>query len=112
MTVDDVVKTLNLKVFCGEEGLSRQVENGYTSDLLSDVMGHADAGSIWITLQSHINIMAVASLKELAGIVLVKGNKPDEDTIRQSNIEGMPILGTDLEAFEISGRLYQLIRGA
>jgi hypothetical protein len=75
-------------------------------------MGHADAGSIWITLQSHINIMAVASLKELAGIVLVKGNKPDEDTIRQSNIEGIPILGTDLEAFEISGRLYQLIRGA
>ena len=67
------------------------ITGGYTSDLLSDVMGHADEGQIWITLQTHRNIMAVASLKDLAAIVVVKGFVPDEGTIQQSNDEGFRI---------------------
>ena len=109
MNVQDVVDQLGLHVFSGEEILSTQVKGGYTSDLLSDVMGHADAGYVWITLQAHKNVMAIASLKELAAIILVKGIAPDADTLALSAQEGIPILGTIEEAFEISGRLYALI---
>ncbi|MDR2234368.1 MAG: serine kinase [Tannerella sp.] len=109
MTVQDIVNKLNLTVFCGREGLSAQVTGGYTSDLLSDVMGHADAGRIWITLQAHKNVMAIASLKELAAIVLIKGIAPDGDTIALSDSEGIPVLGSSLGAFELSGELYGLI---
>lgn len=109
MTVADIVKALNLKVFSGNEGLSREIVGGYTSDLLSDVMGNADAGMVWITLQTHINVMAIASLKELAAIILVKNLEPEENTLEQSNSEGIPILGTSLQAFEITGKLYQLL---
>ena len=72
MTVADIVKALDLKVFSGNEGLNQEIAGGYTSDLLSDVMGNADAGMVWITLQTHINVMAIASLKELAAIILVR----------------------------------------
>ena len=72
MKVKEIVDSLGLKVFSGTEGLDRDVEGGYTSDLLSDVMGHSDAGQLWVTLQTHKNVMAIASLKELAAIVLVK----------------------------------------
>ncbi|MGD9978773.1 MAG: serine kinase [Bacteroidales bacterium] len=109
MTVEDVVKLLNLKVFSGSEGLNNEIKGGYTSDLLSDVMGNADAGMAWITLQTHINIMAIASLKELSAIILVKGLEPEQNTLQQSNSEGIPILGTTLQAFGITGRLYQLL---
>ncbi len=109
MKVSELVKELNLKVFSGEEGLNRDVEGGYVSDLLSDVMGHADAGSIWITLQTHKNVMAIASLKELAAVILVKGFEPEDDTAAQSNQEGIPVLGTDMETFEIAGKLYKLL---
>lgn len=109
MNVQDVVNQLGLQVFSGEEGLSTQIKGGYTSDLLSDVMGHADAGHVWITLQAHKNVMAIASLKDLAAIILVKGISPDADTQALSEQEGIPILGTIEEAFEISGRLYALI---
>jgi serine kinase of HPr protein (carbohydrate metabolism regulator) len=78
MKVEEIVKTLNLKVFSGEKGLSNEINNGYVSDLLSDVMGSAEAKSLWITLQTHKNVMAIASLKELAAIILVKGNKPEK----------------------------------
>lgn len=109
MTVREIVESLNLKVFTGEQGLNNPVEGGYTSDLLSDVMGYADAGRVWITLQTHKNIMAIASLKELAAVLLVKGFEPDQDTKALAEKEGIPILGTTEQAFEISGRLYRLL---
>ncbi|MCK9617077.1 MAG: serine kinase [Lentimicrobiaceae bacterium] len=112
MNVKNIVDTLGLQIFSGEQGLDREITGGYTSDLLSDVMGHADARQIWITLQTHKNIMAIASLKELAAIILVKGYTPEQDTATQSNAENIPILGTTDEAFAISGKLYKLLEDA
>jgi serine kinase of HPr protein (carbohydrate metabolism regulator) len=109
MKVKDIINTLGLEVFSGQEGLENEITGGYTSDLLSDVMGNADTGKVWITLQSHKNTIAVASLKELSAIILVKGYKPEEDTATQSEIERIPILGSKEEAFELSGKLFQLL---
>ncbi len=110
MKVSDIIEKLDLKVYSGKESLDTEVTGGYTSDLLSDVMGNVDEGQVWITLQTHKNIMAVASLKDVAAIVVVKGFQPDEATLAQSNEEGIPVLGTDMEAFEVSGRLYELLK--
>jgi len=109
MTVKDIVAQLGLTVCSGEEGLSREISGGYTSDLLSDVMGNADSGQLWVTLQTHKNVMAIASLKELAAVVLVKGLLPEEDTAQQSNEEGIPILSSQEESFELTGKLFALI---
>lgn len=109
MKVSDLVEKLGLKVFAGAAGLDNEITGGYTSDLLSDVMGNANEGEVWITLQSHQNVMAIASLKELAAVILVKDFEPDEDTIEHSNEEGVPVLGTSLQAFEISGKIYNLL---
>ena|SRR5574344_264759 len=108
MTVKELAEKLNLRILSGEKGMDRVIDGGYTSDLLSDVMGNAEMGQCWVTLQTHKNIMAIASLKELACIVLVKGLEPNSDTIEQSNEEGIPILSTDKEAFEITGEIYSL----
>ena len=112
MKVQDIVDKLELKVCSGEQGLNREIEGGYTSDLLSDVMGNADENHVWVTLQTHKNIMAIASLKDLAAIVLVKGYEPEEDAAAQSNEEGIPILSSEEEAFELTGKLYELMNQA
>ncbi len=112
MTVNDVVEKLNLKVFSGNEGLNKDIEGAYVSDLLSDVMGHAEMGNVWITLQTHKNIMAIASLKEISAIILVKGFVPEEDTIKQSNEEGIPILGTNEQTFDVAGKIYTLMKSS
>ena len=72
INVAKLAEILGLKVFGGEKGLGNEIGGGYTSDLLSDVMGHASAGNVWITLQTHKNVLAIASLKELAAVVIVK----------------------------------------
>ncbi len=111
MNVATIVEKLSLKVFGGKEGLANEVTGGYTSDLLSDVMGHANVGDIWVTLQTHKNVAAIASLKEVAAVVFVKGYEPDADTLAQAEEEGIPLLGTNEEAFEITGKLYDLLKG-
>lgn len=109
MQVKDIIAILDLKVFGGSQGLDREITGGYTSDLLSDVMGHADNGRIWITLQTHKNVIAIASLKDLAAVILIKGNDPDADMLEQAKEEGIPVLGTNEEAFEITGKLFNLL---
>jgi len=110
MKVCDIIEKLNLRVIGGDDGLQNEVTGGYTSDLLSDVMGNADEGQVWITLQTHRNVMAVASLKDVAAIIIVKGFEADVNTIQQSNDEGIPLLSTEMEAFEVSGRLYDILK--
>lgn len=110
MTVKEIAEKLNLKICCGATGLNHEIKGGYTSDLLSDVMGNAGEGCIWITLQTHKNIMAIASLKELSAIVLVKGFQPEQDTIIESESEGIPILSTPKQTFEITGEIFELLK--
>ena len=109
MIIKDIVAKLDLKVICGEAGLENEVTGAYTSDLLSDVMGNVGDGNIWITLQTHKNVMAIASLRDISAVVLVKGLKPGTDMLEKAKEEGISVLGTDLETFEISGKLYQLL---
>jgi hypothetical protein len=113
MNLQDLVKEFNLEVKTGAGHLDGEVTGGYVSDLLSDVLAHADDGVLWVTLHIHQNIVAVASHKGLSGIVLVQGRQPEQDTIAKAEAEGIPILVSDLSAFELVGRLYKAgIRGA
>ena len=112
MQIQRIVEELNLEAKCSAENLKGQISGGYVSDLLSDVMANSKKDNIWITLQLHENIVGVASLVELAGIIIVNGREPDETVIKKAVEENIPILLTKLPAFEIVGRLYKLgIRG-
>lgn len=112
MKVSELVNELGLRVFSGAENLATTITGGYTSDLLSDVMGHLDEGMLWITMQTHQNVVAVATLKEAAAVVIVNGAMPDEETLQKGREEGIPLLGTSLSAFEASGRIYQWLHTA
>jgi len=104
-----IVKFLNLRDLCGFDRLQTEVLNGYTGDLLSDVMANSKEGDLWITRQVHQNIIAVASLKEHAGIVLVQGAEPAQETLAKAIEEKIPVMGTDLSGFEIVGKIYNLL---
>ena len=108
MKLKDVINRLNIKVLCGFADSETEITGAYTSDLLSDVMGRAKNGHAWITMQTHKNIVAVASLKELPLVIIVNGNMPDDDTLEAARAENIMIAGTGDAAFRISGRLYKL----
>lgn len=109
MKLKEVVEALKLKVYCGEKHLEREVTGGYVSDLLSDVMGHSREGEMWVTLQTHRNVVGIASLKDLSAVVLVKDLEPDQETVAVAREEDVVMLGTELGTFDFAGRLYELL---
>jgi len=95
-----------------EQAVTREVLGGYASDLLSDVMANSVKGDLWVTMQKHVNIVAVAALNELAGIILVNGRLPEQAAIDRAREQKIPIVSTSLQAFDVAGILYGLgIRG-
>ncbi len=109
MTVQDIIQALDLQVLTDQKDFSRTtVASGYAADLLSCVMAGAKPGSVWVTLQAHLNIVAVAALLSLSAVIVTEGAMPDADTIAKANKEGVPLLSTKKPTFYVAGKLWEL----
>lgn len=86
----------------------REVNGVYIGDLLSWVMSSANADNAWITIMTNINVVAVASLVDVACVILAEGVTPDEAVIAQAEAKGVNILSTDKTAYETSIALSEL----
>ena len=104
MKLSDIVGLSDFEVAVDGD-LETEVSGGYMGDLLSVVMGNLEEGQLWITIQSHVNIVAVASLRGAAGIVIAHGFSPDEETIASAKDEGIVIIKTALAPFEAAKKL-------
>jgi predicted transcriptional regulator len=87
-------------------GAERQVTGAYCSDLLSDAMANAKEGNIWFTIQTHPNVVAVASLLNLAAVVITGGRDPDPETLARAKQEKVAVLVTKAKSFEAAGKIY------
>jgi len=109
MTLQDVIDQLNLTVLTDKRGFSQVIPtSGYASDLLSCVMAGARHSGIWVTLQAHVNVVAVGALLELSAVIVTEGAQPDQDTLTKANEEGVTLLSTDKSTFYVAGRLWEL----
>jgi hypothetical protein len=108
MKLKEIVEKMNLEVRVTINNLDTEVNNGYVSDLLSDVLANSEENDLWITLQIHPNIVAIASMKGLSGIVIINGREPEEETVKKAEEKGVSIMVSRMTAFELSGRLYAL----
>ena len=88
--------------------MNMPVTGGYVADLLSHVMGQAQAGQVWITMQGHQNIIAVASLVGLVAVVVAGGIEPEQQTIVKAKEQEVILCKTSLSVYEATGRLYRL----
>ena len=101
MTTYEFVEYLKLDQFCrSNDAEEREITAAYCGDLLSDVMGNAPPDSAWFTIQSHLNIVAVAQLRDVAVVVLVNGIKPDPQTLDKAKMLEITICGSDKSSAE------------
>jgi hypothetical protein len=112
-TLKDLIQALDLRPLTPVVQDDAEVSHGYASDLLSDVLAHAPAGGVLITLQVHLNVIAVASHAGLRAVIFSCGRVPDDEILERAVGEGLSLLGTRADTFEIVGRLYELgLRGS
>jgi hypothetical protein len=108
MKLNEIASALDLRVVAGAALLEAEVTGGYTSDLLSCAMAGAAKGNVWVTLQGHLNVVAVASLNELAAVIVTEGKPVSADTAAKAEEEGVVLLQTPLSSYQIVGRLWDL----
>ena len=108
MTVKDIIEKLDLKCL-NEANLYTEVSGAYASDLLSDVMGNARAGQVWITMQTHKNVTAIASLKDIPAVILVRGGVPDIDMLEHAREEDVCVLVSKDMTYQVCGKLYAIL---
>jgi imidazolonepropionase-like amidohydrolase len=104
-----IIDALNLTILSTPQPFDQVVpEAGYTSDLLSCVMAGAKNKGLWVTLQAHLNIVAVAALLELSAVIITEGAMPDPATIARANEQGVTLLATKAPSFEVVGKLWEM----
>jgi hypothetical protein len=109
MNLQNIIDSLNLTVLTEKKDFSQIIPSaGYTSDLLSCVMAGAAHEGLWVTLQAHINIVAVATLLELSAIIITENAQPEPSTISKANEEGIILLSTEDASFPIIGKLWEM----
>ncbi len=109
MTLQEIIQKLEMTVLTEpKDFINVQPSGGYASDLLSCVMAGAKPGNLWITLQAHINIVAVASLTDIAAIIITEGATPEADVIEKANSQGVTLLSSQLGSYQVAGQLWDL----
>jgi hypothetical protein len=107
MTIDEIVNKLGLQVITPGD-MEQEVSGGYAADLLSCVMAKAKAGNVWVTLQAHPNVIAVASLLNLAAVIVSEDIKPDLETVERAQENQVTLLSSPRTTFSIVGELSRL----
>ena len=108
ISLKEITEKVNLKPVSSLGSLDREVVGGYASDLLSCALRGAKKDSIWVTLQCHQNVVAVASLSGLAGVIITEGNDPDQETLTRAEKEGVVLMVTPKTTFTVVGELTRL----
>ena len=109
MNLQQVIDKLQLTLLTDLQNFSDIVPTGgYASDLLSCVMAGAKPKNLWITLQAHINIVAVAALLDLSAVIITEGALPDEKTIAKANEEQIILLSTNNTTYSVIGNLWDM----
>jgi hypothetical protein len=114
MRLEDLVQVLELEeLTIGDpSNTDADITRGYASDLLSDVLANAPTGGILVTLQVHLNVIAVASHAGLRAVIFSCGRRPEDDVVERSAEEGLSLYASKADTFELAGRLYQMgLRG-
>jgi len=105
MNIGELAKLLEANII--EEGTAptQAVTCGYACDLLSWVLAHGCKGMAWTTVQTHVNVVAVAVLMEMACVILAEGNELEPASLAKAREEGLAVLNSKLTAYEICGRM-------
>ena len=108
MLVSELKEKLNLTpAVLGKT--DKDITNCYIGDMLSVVMSKADEGDVWLTVQTNVNIDAVAVLTGVSCIIIVEGMEPDEDTIKKAKTQDVTILKSPDTAYALACRIKELI---
>ena len=107
MKIEVICSALDLNLICPGDG-TREIEGVIVGDLLSHILGEARENWIWVTIHVHLNVSAVAVLKDLPLLILSSNRVPQDDLIEKCKEEGIALTTTPLSSYQVCCRLCKL----
>ncbi len=109
MNLDLIISGIDCEIVSGNTG-NVEINRGYACDLLSEVMATGSKSDLWITVQSHSNIVAVSVITGIKCIILANGRDYNEDTLSKAKTEGTILLKSKMDTFTLSGIIYEMLQ--
>jgi predicted transcriptional regulator len=106
MKIKDVQEILEAQLLCGDDCLDHEIKDCFACDLISEMLLHIKPCSLLVTSLLNAHVVHTAHVMDASGVVFVAGKKPDETIIANAQMNGIPLLTTNLLIFEVCGRLY------
>ncbi|MCP4219245.1 MAG: serine kinase [bacterium] len=106
MKLQEIIDKVELKVLTNLE--EKDVDGVFISDMLSDVMTSAKPGNLWVTVQTHTNIVSAANLVDLSAVVVTQDKEVPEATIELANRYHVAVLSTPLQTFQLATKLISI----
>lgn len=111
MTVKEMAEACGWKLLAGEDGQDNEIDGCYVGDLLSWVMGRAQAGNIWLTVMGNLNAIAVAALADTSCIVLCEDSALDADAKNRADMQGIPVYGCAPNLYDTAVQVHKTMQG-
>ncbi len=110
MTIRELAEDCGWRLLCGEEGQDNQVDGCYIGDLLSWVMSRARSGNVWLTVMGNVNAIAVATLTDVAGIVLAEDAALDKEAAQKAEMQGIPVYTCSENLYQTAVKVYETLQ--
>ncbi len=109
MNVGEIAKNMDADIKVVGD-MEKEVTGCYVSDLLSDVLANSKEGELWITHQSHPNVVAVASVRGLSGVIITGNREIEPETVKKAEAEQVNIITSPRSTYEVAGAVYTLLK--
>lgn len=97
MTVKELIQQTNWKALT--QGPDEEVSSAYICDLLSWVIARAQSGTVWVTVQAHLNVVAVAALTGCACVIIPESIPVSEETLTAAQNKDVTIISASCSSY-------------
>lgn len=111
MTIQELADSGVFRVVNLGEETDRQITKPFCCDLLSIAMGRAPAGGAWVTVMGNMNTLAVATLADVACVIMAEGAELDEIAEKKAKEQEITVLATEEPIFEAAWKIQEMLHG-
>lgn len=106
MKIREISGLLDAEIFCGGEMMEREVFNGFSCDLMSDVLAYAENEAVLLTGLVNPQVIRTAEMMDIVCLVFVRGKEPTAAMIKLAEERSIVLMSTEKRMFTACGILH------
>lgn len=107
MTIQDISERVEGQIVCCEDRKNTNVDYGFSSDLMSDVLTLEKENLVLITGLSNLQTIRTSEMSDINCIIIARDKKVNKEIISLAKENNIVLIESPYSVFRISGELYK-----